>query len=212
MSRFGADPRAFFDWVYHDVPPWDIGGPQPAMVALLEAFPPATPILDVGCGSGDLSIFLAQGGVDVIGIDFVSAAIDEANRKARALPAEDAARLEFRVADVFKPWLLQRQFRTIVDSGFLHLLTPEETDRFIPAMSSVLLPGGRYYLHEFATEFEVANTPRCVTEDELRIRFTEKKGWRILEVRSGEFLNRVAPVPAILACVERVAPSGGATA
>ena len=208
MGRFGADPRTFFDWVYHDVPPWDIGGPQPAMVALLEAFPPAAPVLDVGCGSGDLSIFLASAGLDVVGIDFVSAAIDEANRKARELPVEAALKLEFKVADVFKPWLLGRQFSTIVDSGFLHLLTPEETDRFITAMSSVLLPGGRYYLHEFATEFEVPNTPRQVTEDELRTRFTEKQGWRILEVRPGEFLNRVAPVPAIVACVEKVAPSG----
>ena len=204
MSRFGADPRAFFDWVYHDVPPWDIGGAQPAMAALLEEFPPASPVLDVGCGSGDLAILLAAKGVEVLGIDFVPAAIDDARRKARALPVDVARNLEFQVADVFQPWLLGRQFGTIVDSGFLHLLTPKETDRFIAAVSPVLVPGGRYYLHEFATEFEVPNTPRQVTEEELRMRFSEKKGWRILDVRPGEFLNRVAPVPAILACIERL--------
>lgn len=204
MTRFGSDPHAFFDWVYRDTAPWDIGGPQPAMVALLDDYPPASPALDIGCGSGALAIFLAERGAEVLGIDFVSAAIDEARRMARALPGDLERKLEFRVADAFQPWLLGRQFGTMVDSGFLHLLTPDETNRFITAVASVLLPGGRYYLHEFATEFGVPNTPRQVTEDELRKRFTEQEGWRILEVRQGEFLNRVAPVPGILACIERL--------
>jgi hypothetical protein len=33
MSRFGADPLAFFNAVYRELPPWEIGGPQPAMAA-----------------------------------------------------------------------------------------------------------------------------------------------------------------------------------
>ena len=37
MSRFGPDPLAFFEAVYEDPAPWDIGAPQPAMVALLVA-------------------------------------------------------------------------------------------------------------------------------------------------------------------------------
>jgi hypothetical protein len=34
---------------YRDAPPWDIGQPQPALLSLLDEYPPAGPVLDVGC-------------------------------------------------------------------------------------------------------------------------------------------------------------------
>jgi len=205
MSRFGSDPRAFFDFVYGDIPPWDIGGPQPAMSALLAGYPPMDPILDVGCGSGDLAISLAQLGLQVTGIDFVEAAITQARAKAGLLPAEVAHLLDFQVADALQPSLLRRQFGSVVDSGFLHLLESEECDRFVEDLALTLLPGGRYYLLAFAVEFPMPNLPRQVTAQELRARFTVEKGWNIQDIRPAEFLSRVAPpLPAIAACIERL--------
>ncbi len=202
MSRFGPDPFAFFEAVYRQPAPWDIGGPQPAMAALLAQYPPEGLALDVGCGSGDLAIHLAQSGVEVLGIDFVEEAIVQANSKKAALPADVAARLEFRVANALQPSRLGRSFGAVVDSGFYHLFEPGECARFVDELAAVLRPGGRCYLHEFAVEFPVANVPRQVTEAELRQHFTPEKGWRVLAIRSGEFLSRMAPVPATLACVE----------
>jgi hypothetical protein len=93
----------------------------------------------------------------------------------------------------------------VFDSGFLHLLDAEESGRFIADVASLLARGDRYYVHAFAVEFPVANSPRAVTQDELRARFSESAGWRILEVRAAEFRNAVAPpVPAIAACIERL--------
>ena len=205
MSRFGADPHAFFKSAYHVIPPWEIGGPQPAMSALLAQFPPTDPILDVGCGSGDLTIYLAQLGHQVIGIDFVEAAVANAQEKVRSLPAKVACLLDFQVADALKPSLLQRQFGSVVDSGFFHLFDPDQCDRFVDDLGLTLLPGGRYYLHAFAVEFPIPNAPRQVTADELRRRFTSEKGWLIQDIQSVEFLSRVAPpVSAISACIERL--------
>jgi len=203
MSRFGPDPQTFFDSVYEDVAPWDIGEPQPAMVSLLSDFPPSGPVLDLGCGSGDLAIFLAQQGLSVLGIDFADAAIQHARQKAASLPAEIAGLLEFQVADALHPSLLGREFAAVMDSGFFHLFTPEQCDRLVEELAATLLPGGRLYLHEFATEFPIPNTPRQITEDEVRERFTPEKGWNLLDVRSAQFLSRIAPVPAIVACIER---------
>lgn len=209
MSRFGPDPRAFFDSVYRETPPWDVGGPQPAISALLAEHPPTSPVLDVGCGSGDLAISLAQRGLHVLGIDFVDAAIAQARAKAGALPPEVARCLDFQVADALRPSLLRRQFGAVVDSGFYHLFEPDQCDRYVDDLASTLLPGGRYYLLAFAVTFPIPNSPRQVGEDELRARFTSENGWRIRECRSAEFLSRIAPVPAISACVERL-PAGRA--
>lgn len=204
MSRFGPDPRSFFDAVYRETPPWDVGGPQPALSALLAEYPPTSPVLDVGCGSGDLAISLAQRGLQVLGIDFVDAAIALAREKAGALPPEIAHLLDFQVANALQPSLLKRQFEAVVDSGFFHLFDPDQCDRFVEELALTLLPGGRYYLLAFAVEFPVPHSPRQVTENEVRVRFSSEKGWRIQDIRSTEFLSRIAPVPAIRTCIERL--------
>ena len=205
MSRFGSDPLAFFNFVYQDIAPWDIGVPQPAMTAILEKYPPTNPILDIGCGSGDLAIYLAQLGHQVIGIDFVESAIKNAQAKSDSLPHETGQFVSFKVADALKPSLLQQKFGAVVDSGFYHLFDPDQCDQLIKEIASILLPNGCYYLHEFAVEFPVPNMPRQISAHELQARFTVEKGWRIKEIQSVEFLSRVAPpMPAICGCIERL--------
>lgn len=209
MGRFGEDPHSFFSAVYGASAPWDIGEAQPVMASLIDRFPPADPALDLGCGSGDLAIHLARLGHEVVGVDFIDSAIEQADVKRAALPPEVARLLTFRVADASRPAALGMRFGSVFDSGFLHLLDEEETDRFVDELAEALRPGGRYYLHEFAIEFPVENVPRAVTEDELRLRFSEQRGWRILDVFPAEFRSTVAaPTPAIAACIERLADSG----
>jgi hypothetical protein len=116
--------------------------------------------------------------------------------------------VDFAVADALQPSLLQRQFGAVTDSGFFHLFDPEGCDRLANELASILTPGGRYYMHEFAVEFDIPNVPRGVSEEEVRARFTTEKGWRILKLRQAEFLSNVAPpVPAISACIERLPAS-----
>jgi SAM-dependent methyltransferase len=205
LSRFGSDPLDFFNSVYQDIAPWDIGAPQPAMAALIEKCPPANPILDLGCGSGDLAIYLAKLGHQVVGIDFVESAIKNAQEKATSLPHGTAQSLNFQVADALKPSSLQQTFGAVFDSGFYHLFNPDQCEQLIDEVASILKPLGCYYLHEFAIEFLVPNMPRHISIDELQTFFTVEKGWRIKEIQTVEFLSQVAPpVPATCACVERL--------
>lgn len=208
MSRFGSDPLAFFEAVYAEPAPWDIGEVQPAMATLLDEYPPDDPVLDVGCGSGDLAIHIAEQGLPTLGVDFIEEAVAQALVKRDGLPAAVAERLDFRVANALYPSRLGQTFGAVVDSGFFHLFAPDECDQFVDDLARAIRPGGRLYLHEFAVEFPVPNVPRAVTEAEVRERFVPEQGWRILAVRSGEFMSRVAPVPATLACVERVGLGG----
>ncbi len=53
---------------------------------------PAGSALDLGCGTGDSSIYLAQHGWKVTGVDFVPKALEKARAKAAAAGAVDQLR------------------------------------------------------------------------------------------------------------------------
>lgn len=201
MSRFTPE---FFDSIYRETPPWEIGAAQPAVLELVDAHPPASPVLDAGCGSGDHAIALAQRGLHVVGVDVVEAAVEQARAKAQAGAREVASRLEFVVGDALRPSRLGGPFGAVVDSGFFHLFDQATRDRYAADLATALVPGGRLYLLAFAVEFDMPNTPLKVTADELRARFTADRGWRIAELRPAQFLSRIAPVPAVAACIERL--------
>jgi len=204
MSRFGPDPQTFFDAVYQAPAPWDIADAQPALTRLIAEYPPSSPVLDVGCGSGDLSIWLARHGLTVVGLDFAATAVTQANAKGDALEPDVASRVTFAVGDALHPAALEQQFGAVVDSGFLHLFDHDERDRFATELASTLRPGGRYYVLAFAITFDIPNTPLQVEERELRERFSPQRGWRVLSCAPAEFQSRMGAVPATCACIERV--------
>lgn len=203
MSRFGSNPEAFFTGVYAERAPWDIGGPQPDLEKLLGRLPPTSPILDLGCGSGDLAIWLAAAGHEVLGIDFVEAPIRIARERLAQADAEVRERAHFQVADALRPSALGRTFGAVVDSGFFHLFEPEVGRALAAAVRSCLRPGGRYYMIEFATEFPVPNTPRQVTPTEIRALFGDRCGWKLEACEEATFQSHIAPVPAICVCAQR---------
>jgi ubiquinone/menaquinone biosynthesis C-methylase UbiE len=205
MPRFGPDPRTFFDSVYQASAPWDIADAQPALTRLFTEYPPESPVLDVGCGSGDLAIWLARHGLTVIGVDFAATAVAQANAKRDALEPDVARRVTFALGDALRPSERGQQFGAVVDSGFLHLFDHAERDRFAVELAKTLRHGGRYYVLAFATTFDVPNTPLQVDEGELRARFSLDRGWRVLSCVPAEFHSRIGPVPAMCACIERVA-------
>jgi SAM-dependent methyltransferase len=105
--------------------------------------------LDIGCGTGDNSIYLAKHGWQVTGVDFVAKAID----RARAKAAAQNATVDFARADVTKLSSegVGLNFDLIVDNGCLHGMSPEDRDAYVREVTAVAAPHARLLLIEFVT-------------------------------------------------------------
>jgi SAM-dependent methyltransferase len=198
----------FFDSAYREKAPWDVGKPQPDLIALFDEYPPTGPVLEVGCGTGDLALAMAGRGLSVVGIDLAEAAIAQARAKAASAGPDIGRLVEFRVANAFHPAQMPGPFGAVVDAGFFHLFGTFERDCFVDELAIVLAGGGRYYMLGFDFDSPYPNTPRRVSESEVRERFAPERGWRILALRPARFVTRSArgDVAAVAACVERVNP------
>lgn len=85
--------RTIFSRLYRKAPdvaslPWHHEEPPPMLERALAARPGPGRALDLGCGEGVYAVHLAQQGWSVVGIDFVSAALDAARQRAEAAGVE----------------------------------------------------------------------------------------------------------------------------
>jgi ubiquinone/menaquinone biosynthesis C-methylase UbiE len=190
-----------FDSAYEGIPPWDIGRPQKAYVDLAQTGQIQGSVLDVGCGTGENALHLAQLGYEVWGIDSSPLAI----KKAQAKSSTRGVSVTFRVADAFRLKELGRSFDMIIDSGLFHIFSDEERLLFVRSLSSVLKPGGTYYLLCFSDQEATSGTgPRRVSQAEIYATFRE--GWSVNEIRATRFeINlRNEGMPAWLASITRL--------
>jgi SAM-dependent methyltransferase len=103
--------------------------------------------LDLGCGTGDNSLYLAKHGWQVTGVDFVAKAVD----KARAKAAANKLAISFSQADVTRLSSegIGTNFGLIVDSGCLHGMSDEDRDAYVREVTAVAAPDARLLLVEF---------------------------------------------------------------
>ena len=130
--------------------PWDGHPLAQSLRALVEGDGALTPgaALDVGCGTGDNSIYLAKHGWRVTGVDFVPRAVAKARVKAQAA----GVTVDFRQGDATR---LSGEgvgtgFDLIVDSGCLHGMSDDDRARYAGEVTAVAGPSARLLLIEFA--------------------------------------------------------------
>jgi 2-polyprenyl-3-methyl-5-hydroxy-6-metoxy-1,4-benzoquinol methylase len=115
-----------------------------AWTELMRTLLPASPaaILDIGCGTGSLSVVMAGLGHDVTGIDLSPAMIAQARAKAAAA----GQTIRFREMDAGELTLAPGQFDAVVCRHLLWAL-PEPAE-VLRRWAALLRPGGRLVLIE----------------------------------------------------------------
>ncbi len=171
----------WFNEAYRGTPPWDIGRPQREIVRLAVAGEIAGRILDVGCGTGENSLFLADRGLEVWGVDSAPLAVQKARQKA----GQRGLRARFFVHDALELGSLGERFDTIIDCGLFHTLSDEERALFVESLSRALRRGGSYFMLCFSDKEPENGGPRRISKEDLRSTF--RQGWKVNYIRGAKF-------------------------
>jgi len=97
-------------------------------------------ILELGCGSGRLTIPIAREGIDIVGVDLSRAMLE----RARAKASQSGVKVEFVEADM-RSFDLPGKFAAILIPGnsLLHLVGVDDLKQCLASVRRHLAPGGR---------------------------------------------------------------------
>jgi SAM-dependent methyltransferase len=156
---------------------WDRGVPTADLVELVEGASAPGRALDLGCGTGTDSIYMAQHGWDVMGVDMVPKALSIARRKAAAAGVSphfvegDVTRLhDFGVGD---------GYTLLLDFGCFHTLPQDRRDAYVQSVSEVARAGATFLLFGFKRPPRLAPMQAGLTHEEVRERFADHR-WELV--------------------------------
>ena len=174
--------KEHFQQAYDGKAPWDIGKPQPVFVEAAEQITGS--VLDAGCGTGENSLFFAERGHEVTGIDFLEHPIAEAKRKAK----ERGLAATFLVMDALHLEDIPEVFDSVIDCGLFHVFSDEDRARYVDGLASVVKPGGKLFMMCFSDQEPPGDGPRRVSQDEIHDAFTQ--GWDVESIQQTRFETR----------------------
>ena len=136
-----------YKWIYEltyrfTQPVWDQNTVPPEVAALAKRGKSGGRALDLGCGTGTHSIFLAQKGYTVVGVDFSSKAVELAKQKI----GKAGVKVDFRLGDVTRLGVLQEPFDIALDVGTFHTLSKVERIRYEENLARLTHPGSLFLL------------------------------------------------------------------
>jgi 2-polyprenyl-3-methyl-5-hydroxy-6-metoxy-1,4-benzoquinol methylase len=122
--------------------PWNIEVPPDALVELVDSgkVKPCKTI-DLGCGTGNYSIYLASKGFEVTGVDLSPTAIKIVEENAK----RKGVKINFLVADILGGLNeVKETFDFAYDWELLHHIFPEERKKYVNIVHKILNPNGKY--------------------------------------------------------------------
>src|SRR5450755_340361 len=163
--------------------------------AVLEAakIVPAMQVVDLGCGTGQISLPLAMAGAQVLAVDVSSAMISQLRQEAgqRGVPNLDAVAVP--IEDLALP---PESVDLIVSSYALHHLRDADKARLVSAAFSWLRPGGRLVIADMMFGRGASSRDRAIIKSKVAALARKGPGgwWRIAK-NAARYLLRVQERP-----------------
>lgn len=111
--------------------------------------------LDIGCGEGFYSIYLASKKFDVLGIDLSGKAIEYAAKNA-IMADSTAGFMQMDVKSLIVLVEMGDLFDFVLEWSLLHHIHPMEREAYIGDLSRIVNKGGKYLATSFSTESDEA--------------------------------------------------------
>ena len=171
---------------------WQRTAPPAELVELIEGPARLAPgcALDIGCGTGTDSIYLAAHGWDVTAIDMVPKALTTARRRATAAGVAphfvegDATRLhDLGVGD---------GYTLLLDFGCFHTLPEDRRPAYVTSVSHAAAPAATLLLYGLRRPPKVAPMHVDISVEEITQRF-EPAGWQLVNAQHSAADTTVVP-------------------
>jgi len=192
------------DKIYRETPinkiPWNYETPPESLVELIKSgkIKPCKTI-DLGCGTGNYALYLANEGFDVVGIDISPSAVSNANEKAK----KQGIDCRFLVKDLLDELDFNEKFDFAFDWEVLHHIFPENRQLYIKNVYKILNPEARYLSVSFSEkdpafggQGKYRQTPLGTvlyfsSKEELEALF--KPFFQIIEIKTQEIRGKPRP-------------------
>ena len=164
--------------------PWHSDKPDQVFIELIESekIRPCY-VLDVGCGAGTDTIYLASKGANVTAIDISQEVITTA----RARAEKAGVKVDFIAGDFLEVQFDDESFDFVNDRGCFHVINPLRREDFAAKVSRVLKGQGFYYLRcRSDKQVEWQGGPPTISQDVIYRTFSKFfDGGEIRDVRWG---------------------------
>ncbi len=189
---------------YYDAENAGLTDDFPVYDRLVERF--GRPVLDVGCGTGRVALYLARQGVRVVGIDLSAAMLKRARERA-VLNKLDPSLVAWHQADA-RSLRLDERFRLaiVTYNTFMHFVNQEEQIAVLEHIAAHLSPGG-------GLAVDLPNPVEMFCADDtaalvLERTFADPQTGHLVMQQSVAHLDRAAQIVDVTWVYDRVAPDG----
>lgn len=179
--------KPFWEQLYADMEVSTFSkGPTMDVNEFYNVFPQNAQVLDVGCGEGRNSIFMAKLGNKVDAFDISENGIE----KAKKISKQMGVKINYFCCDLEK-FLFEKEYDVILSHGVLHLPYKDVRDKFITKMQGNTKIGGYNVIGIFTTRLPATpdNAPYTHSLFDVGELPEKYKDWEIIHHLEGTFTD-----------------------